>query len=335
MEGKTRSCNECLAEPCIINERSKEREKRLLSCGSPGCRKLFHVACVGKAKVSDKELAGLFFVCLRCEAYLKYSADIARKSIMTELDIRLAALEKSIYQYIDQRFKKETDKLKLQLELKIDRSSKCLDEKLSELDGEVRDTIDSLSKRLEKSENDFSRLEFELKDLNAKHAHELNELKCTCNAVTNQVSSMDVQSRKKTFIIRNFPERNNHSETSEDILATIARALNLECELMNVKQIHRLGKPRQDGRPRLLLVRTTERTAKMFLSRSSLLRHANRPLDKVYLQENLSVEASRKLAEMRKRAFYHRANNPGDEAFVRNKKLIINGSVVDELKQNF
>ena len=130
----------------------------------------------GKNQISDKELASLFFVCLRCEAYLKYSADIARKSIMSELDTRLAAFEKSIYEYIDQRFKKETDELKLQIELKVDRSSKLLDKKLSDLDDEVRNTIDLVSKRLTKNENDFLRLESEFKCMSVKHTHEFNDL---------------------------------------------------------------------------------------------------------------------------------------------------------------
>ena len=44
---------------------------------------------------------------------------------------------------------------------------------------------------------------------------------------------------------------------------------------------------------------------------------------------------SRKLAELRKRAYEHRTNNPGEKAFVKDKKLYMNDMVVDEVKENF
>ena len=50
----------CSGEPCVVNEKSKDREKRLMSCNNPGCNKRFHVTCAGHAKVSDRDLSKIF-----------------------------------------------------------------------------------------------------------------------------------------------------------------------------------------------------------------------------------------------------------------------------------
>ena len=105
--------------------------------------------------------------------------------------------------------------------------------------------------------------------------------------------------------------------------------------MANIKECFRLGKVREDNRPRLIMVKATEKTVKQFLTRSKLLKQASSPLDKIFLQENLPSELNKRLADMRKKAYEHRTQNPGDTAFVKNKKLFINGQVVDEINQNF
>lgn len=336
MEGMSKPRDACCAQPCLLNDKSKEREKRILSCSSPGCVKSFHVGCIGKSKISDKELMGLFFICLRCERYLEYGAEISRKTLMTEFDNKLIALEESILKTINERFEKEVEYLKRHTMSLLDQSTKLYEDKLKNLNSDVQVSLDSFERLLKEKDKAIVSLKSELQSLNEQCTHNLSEMKATYNSVNVKMSSIDSLNRKKSFIIRNYPERDNSNETLENVLMSIARPLNIEQELRNIEQAFRLGKPHHNGKPRLILVKTTERTAKLFLSRSRLLKHADRPLNKVFIQENLSSEDNKKMAEMRKRAFEYRAQNPGEEAFVRNKKLFINGIIVDELsKKNF
>ena len=179
------------------------------------------------------------------------------------------------------------------------------------------------------------RLKNELKSINDRYPQIESELKASCDSVRSHLASADMLKRRKTFIVRNFPERNGMPEPYTKMLNDLAKPLNLEQELVNIKEVHRIGKTRQDGKPRLILVKTNEKTARLFISRARLLRFADRPLNKVFIQENLSPEENKKLAQMRKRAYDHRINYPGVEAFVRNKKLFINGNMVDEVPKNF
>ena len=55
----------------------------------------------------------------------------------------------------------------------------------------------------------------------------------------------------------------------------------------------------------------------------------------VFLQDDLPFEVNKRLAEMRKQAFDHRSQNPGESAYVKNMKLYINNVVVDEIKLDF
>ena len=150
-----------------------------------------------------------------------------------------------------------------------------------------------------------------------------------------QISTFDSEKRKQTFIIRNYPERNDGSESMDNVLQEVARPLSLEGELAHIKHAHRMGKPRPDGKPRLILVKTTEKTARLFLSKSRHFKQAVGHMNKVFVQENLSPEENKKLFELRKRAYEHRTQNPGETAFVRNKKLMINGEVIDEVSKKF
>lgn len=133
--------NTCNADPCY-SDKIKEKEKRIIKCSSPGCHKQFHVGCVGHGKCSDKELKNLFFVCSRCEMYLNYSADIARKSFMDELEARLDTFKKDLFLSIDNKIREEKEKIiqhneSLALSLKTD-----IEESLNELKKQTTEAND-------------------------------------------------------------------------------------------------------------------------------------------------------------------------------------------------
>ena len=155
-----------------------------------------------------------------------------------------------------------------------------------------------------------------------------------------QLLALDVNNRKNSFIIRNFPDDcctvdNKLVKSSLDAVTVIAGVLGLDEELKDIRETFRLGKVREDGRRRLIMVKATERTCKTFLRKSRFLKQCESPLNKVFLHEDLPPAINKRLAEMRKRAYEHRTNHPNEEAFVRNNKLYLNGVVVDEITQIF
>ena len=75
------------------------------------------------------------------------------------------------------------------------------------------------------------------------------------------------------------------------------------------------------------MVKTSERVARLFLSKARLLKKAETLLCNVFLQEDLLPEINKKLIDMRRKAYEHRMKNPGEEAYMKDKKLYINGFV--------
>ena len=332
--------NECSADTCIINDKSKEREKRKIFCASPGCSKDFHTACIGRPKVSDKELNMLFFVCTRCETYLSYSADIAQKTIMNKIDTKMNELEKSLLQTINEKINFECSKISAQTNTLIDSFKRCFEEKIEELKSKSTATNNFVKDSLQDKDKKVKQLQDEFLVVKSHCQNELNEAKAAFKIIAHQVASLDSRKRKKAFLIKNFPENtsslNGKSISScQDAVNVIAEALDLEDKLSDIKDAYRIGKPRRDGRPRNIFVKAAEKTVKLFLVKARSLKQAPHPLNRIFIQEDLPPEVNAKLAQMRKRAYEYRTSNPGCEAFVRGKRLFIDGNVVEEVKQDF
>lgn len=333
--------HECQAEPCVINDKSKDRDKRNIACRSPGCSRQFHAACIGQARKSDKELNNLFFVCLQCEDYLKFSAQIVQKPLMTEFDSKLSALKLSILQTIEEKITFESTKILNKAQSMFDLLSQKFEEEIKDMKREMADAHELVLGLLKDKDEKIDALQSELQQFKAKCSSEIDGLRSTCVSIQNQMGSHELKRKKKSFIVRNFPEKEcaidgQPVSTSLQAVIAISQALKFEEEVaLSIQEVFRLGKPRDDGKPRLIMVRTTERTTKLFLSKARRLKDAAAPLNKVFLQEDLPREVNQKLASMRKRAYQHRIDNPEEEAYVKNKKLIINGAVVDEIGENF
>ena len=120
-----------------------------------------------------------------------------------------------------------------------------------------------------------------------------------------------------------------------DAVDAVAEVLKIEGDTFRIKDVHRIGKPREDGRARALLINADEKTVKCFVMNARFLKDAPHPLNRVFVQEDLPLEASKKMAEMRKSTFEYRSRNPGRTAFVRGKRLFIDGNLVDEVKLGF
>ena len=169
---------------------------------------------------------------------------------------------------------------------------------------------------------------------------DLDELRSNCNYMMMQFNHFDSRKRRKSFIIRNFPEnactiKGKVVSTCKDAVDSIAECLDINEELVRVKEACRIGRRRDDGKPRLIMVKACENTVSQFLRKSSQLKQCEAPLNRVFLQEDLPPHVTKKLSEMRQRAYQFRAENPGEEAYVKGKRLYIKGVVVDEIGQNF
>ena len=197
----------------------------------------------------------------------------------------------------------------------------------------LKESITSLTGRVEKLEGENALL----KQQQLTWKNENSALRSLCNSIEERSVAVDINSRKNTFIIRNFPEDEGidgggNVDSCREAVSAVAKALGLSDKMDDIKETYRFGRTR--GR-RLIMVKTTEGISKQFLRRARHLKQSDAPLNQVYIQENLPAFINKRLADMRKRAFEHRKSHPGEEAFVKNKKLYLNGVVVDEISQNF
>ena len=259
---------------------------------------------------------------------------------MNELDKKLEVLKDSINQTIDQKIKEESSRLSDYTRSLIDNISIQVNEKLKEVKKESNEACEVFMAALKKEKEVIASLQSSFQKLKDECTDEVYAIKSRCSSIFNQVVSLDAQNRRKSFVVRNFPESscNVGGKTVSSCLeavSSLADFLDLSDEMINIREAHRIGKQRDDGKPRLILVKTTEMTARHFLRKSRLLKQAPTPLCRVFIQEDLPPEINNRLAEMRKRAFEYRTKNPKNEAYVKNKKLYIDGKVVDEIVQNF
>ena len=227
----------------------------------------------------------------------------------------------------------------------------CLDKKIIIETGKFHDELEDVKSQatnandfvlslLKEKERKVECVQADLKSLESNFLRNMNEVKLAFTSMQNQIAFHDLRQRKKSFVIRNFPEKacvvkGRSISSCEDAVEVVAQALGLENECKNIKNVYRLGKMRADHRPRLIMVKASEKTVNLFLRKARLLKQAGAPLNRVFVQENLPPDVSEKLASMRKRAYEHRQNHPGEEAFVKNRKLFINGTAVDEAKPVF
>jgi len=84
----------CQHSNCIINSNDTHNDKRIVSCNSPYCNFTCHVKCAGLAIKKQKDLETIYFVCKKCEEFLKFSS-----TFITE---KITALENQVINRIDE-----------------------------------------------------------------------------------------------------------------------------------------------------------------------------------------------------------------------------------------
>ena len=200
----------------------------------------------------------------------------------------------------------------------------------------LKDSIISLTARVEELEEEKE----VLKQQHLMTTKDQTLLRLMYDTIESRFVALDSKNRNNTFIIRNFPEDEcivdgKQVKSTREAVTAVAEALGLNELMEEVSDTFRLGNARESRGRRLIMVKTTEKTSRAFLRKARNLKNTEFLLDQVYIQENLPPLVNKRLAEMRKRAYEHRKSHPGEEAFVKNKKLFLNGIVVDEIHQNF
>ena len=234
----------------------------------------------------------------------------------------------------------ENNKIMEQTQSLLRVSMDDMNTKLSDLQGKAEEANEFVLSAINAYEKSVKSLEIAMETLTRKCESDHESLKVLCNTTEGQLVAIDCNSRKSSFVIRNFPEEEckigeEVVKTPGEAVSVIAHALGLGEHLSEVRESFRLGKVRQTKGRRLIMVRATESTAKAFLKKARMLKQCGSLLNRVYLHEDLPPMISKRLAEMRKRAYEHRSNHPNEEAYVKDKKLFINGVVVDQISQNF
>ena len=328
----------CHADVCSVTEKSRDREKRKIVCQNPGCSRDFHASCIGYSRSSDKEISNIFFVCSRCETFLKYSADIAQKALLGKMDKKLDDLKESIYRTLEERLAAENQRIIEQTKAIMNSAIEEMNLKLSDLNKSTEKANETIQSVLKSHEAKMITLESVVEDQATRFANELQHLKSNYKNMEEQLVALDATRRKNSFIIRNFPEdscsvQGKTVKSTIDAVSSIADALGLGELMGDIRESFRIGQNCESGRNRLIMVKATERARREFLRKARTLKNSEFPLNKVFINEDLPPAINKRLAAMRKRAYEHRTK--GEEAFVRNKKLYVNGVLVDEIPQNF
>ena len=140
--------------------------------------------------------------------------------------------------------------------------------KLQEVKYEALESHKLVLGKCEANEIKFAKLQ-----KNDVHAKEMESFKESIGSLQKYISFLDSKDRRKSFIIRNVPEKdfsidNQNVSGTQQAVASVADALGLRHEAEHLQNVYRIGRPRDDNRPRLIMVETTERTAKLFLSKA-------------------------------------------------------------------
>ena len=197
------------------------------------------------------------------------------------------------------------------------RIGSLLDDKLSKLE-------DSISKRILAVEQSVASITRE--NANLKNAVEV---------LQDKVARLETNARKGNFVIKGIPEGKDSLDgvnisSPASAIESVANAIDVK---IVINSCFRLGKPRQDGSPRPILVKSTEEcTSNMLRSAKKLKQVGKDFFKKIYIDKDYPPEVATLLSQLRKRAYEHRRDHPNSKAFVRNGKLFINDVVVDEVK---
>lgn len=137
--------------------------------------------------------------------------------------------------------------------------------------------------------------------------------------IKKQLVMMETELKRKNFIIKGICEESDAQLTAAKVIKEI---INLDLDPSKINAF-RLGKQiTSGGRPRPILVKDLDQ-AQVIIRNAKKLRQ-NPAYKKVFIDRDLPVEIAKATANLRKRAYEWRRDNPADNAYVKRGVLFIN-----------
>lgn len=82
-----------LLNECVSDKVKDKRRTRVIACNGPGCNKTFHAACIGFDSKTDAEIKDLFFLCTRCDEYLRHTTNCIAGKLFDKLSPLIKRIE--------------------------------------------------------------------------------------------------------------------------------------------------------------------------------------------------------------------------------------------------
>ncbi|XP_048243168.1 uncharacterized protein LOC125376028 [Haliotis rufescens] len=145
-----------------------------------------------------------------------------------------------------------------------------------------------------------------------------------------KTGDLENRSRRDNIVVYGIPEtqggeRETWGECEEAVREVLSDKLEIEDadrdEKVGIERAHRLGRRKEGGKPRPIIVKLTRNKSK-----SEILRQARSKLK--HSQVNISEDFSFPVREKRRKLIPHlvKAREEGKEAFIRFDKLVINST---------
>ena len=117
---------------------------------------------------------------------------------------------------------------------------------------ELKASIKFVNEKFEEYEKDKKEREKEIKDLK----EEVEDLKNQLNEVDHMLDKQEQYSRRHCFLVHGVRESANEN-TDNLVISTIKENMDAELVEEDIDRTHRIGKKREDGKPRPIIVKFT------------------------------------------------------------------------------
>jgi len=255
----------CSEPSCRIKDNNN-----MIACASPFCQKKFHLNCVGLKGKPKEEIASMYFVCLSCDEFIRYSnnrIDVKLTEFETELTSNIQSIKLNIT---------SLERNTANLSLRIGQLEKTL------LNNEQK--IEGINEFMENTNNKIALMETDLKDSVLKLNNQINALES--KLLTNEtkhfepkentqiINGSDIKYQIRVMGVKEAPADLKYFERQEHERSSVTAMLaHLNESNIHVKDCYRLGKFKAGSpRPRTMLVTLTNIWDKRkILSKVSLL----------------------------------------------------------------
>jgi len=311
---------------CEPTCRNKENSQ-FIACAAPFCKKQFHLACAGLKGKPKEEISKLYFVCLSCDDFIRYSnskIDLRLNRIEEDLNETIVSLKQNI-----KLLEEKTDGIKDRLDT-YEKSLLNCEQTNKIIKKEYECSIKAVAERQKNIEESVTNLEKSVAVLQSQ----TSEIKPTPITEIKQVST-DNRSKYQIRVngIKEAPKSLKFLERQEFERGCFSEILeHLNENNINFTDCFRLGKLREDSKkPRTLLVTLTSIWDKRkILSKGNLLSNYK---NAVFISPALSLtELKTEKQVLKKRWQLIQEGTERKHIKIRNLKLFVKNEDDEEIE---